>query len=64
MPEDVYDGVFRDLPRIEELDELVLGGPVSVGDIDPRVKDNGGGAAAGSMRSHEVRSALLQAARR
>lgn len=56
MPEDVYDGVFRDLPlpRISEIDELVLGGPRSVVDADNQVRANGGGIAAGATRSPEV----------
>lgn len=64
MPEDVYDGVFRDLPRIEELDELVLGGPMSIGDVDQHAIINNEGTTAGAVRSPEVRSVGLKAARR
>ncbi len=59
LPEAVYDGVFLDLPRIDELDELVPRGPMSSGDDDQQVRSNGDGVTVGATRSSEVSSSSL-----
>ncbi|KAI0685563.1 hypothetical protein C8T65DRAFT_701485 [Cerioporus squamosus] len=51
LPVDVQDTPFRPLPRVDEIDELVLSGQMSFGDDDEPTEDVDGAIAVGAIRS-------------